>query len=352
MHMGDALISPAVGLSFHAVSALCVAWSARRLGRDERREAKLPLMGVLAAFVFAAQMINFSIPGTGSSGHLGGGLMLAVLLGAPAAFIAMTAILMIQCLVFMDGGLLALGCNIFNLAFWPCVIGSRVFQSIHGKWNTRTGLLAASIAAAILSLEPGALSVVIQTVASGRSELPFGVFSAFMLGIHLPIAIVEGLVTASVIGYVWALRPGTQAESEAHGREGLRAWRPALAGLAIAALLVGGMLSWFASARPDGLEWSAEKVSGSAELPEQPGRIRNALARIQEWTALLPDYSPRKADDGAEAGGGEETEKWPAPDGGTTLAGITGVFLTAIVVLIAAGSAICIFRIDRARQNR
>lgn len=343
MHMGDALISPAIGLSFHAISAAGIAWAVRQLGREERREEKLPLMGVLAAFVFAAQMINFSIPGTGSSGHLGGGLLLAVLLGAPAAFIAMTAILMIQCLVFMDGGLLALGCNIFNLAFWPCVVGSRVFQTIYARWNSRTGLLVASIAAAIFSLEPGALSVAIQTVASGRSELPFGLFSAFMLGIHLPIAIIEGFVTATVIGYVWALRPGTQEESSVHGRAGLRAWRPVLAGLAIAALLVGGVLSWFASASPDGLEWSAEKVYGSAELPEKPSHIQSALTRIQAWTAVLPDYAPKKALGKGDALGEAETESWPAPDHGTTLAGVAGSLLTAFVILIFVGTATRIF---------
>ena len=90
---------------------------------DDRR---VPLMGVLGAFVFAAQMVNFAIPGTGSSGHLGGGLLLAILLGPRAAFIVIASVLIVQALFFADGGLLALGCNVFNLGFFPAFVASTV----------------------------------------------------------------------------------------------------------------------------------------------------------------------------------------------------------------------------------
>ena len=116
MHMADALISPAVGGAMWAVSAAAVAWCSKKV-KEDLDERKVPLMGVLGAFVFAAMMINFTIPGTGSSGHLGGGLLLAVLLGPHAAFLVIASILVVQALFFADGGLLALGCNIFNLGF-------------------------------------------------------------------------------------------------------------------------------------------------------------------------------------------------------------------------------------------
>src|SRR5512133_282897 len=121
MHMADALISPAVGGTFWVASAAGLAFSARKL-KENADENRIPLMGVLAAFIFAAQMINFTIPGTGSSGHLGGGMILAILLGPWAGFLAMASVLTVQALFFADGGLLALGCNIFNLGVFTCFI--------------------------------------------------------------------------------------------------------------------------------------------------------------------------------------------------------------------------------------
>lgn len=117
MHMSDALLSPAIGGTFWVASGALIAWSAKKIAHEP--DVKTPLMGVLGAFVFAAQMINFTIPGTGSSGHLGGGLLLTVLLGPYRALLALASVLVVQSLFFADGGLLALGCNIFNLAFFP-----------------------------------------------------------------------------------------------------------------------------------------------------------------------------------------------------------------------------------------
>ena len=121
MHMADALVSPAVGGALWAASGGLIAACARRVKRSPR-ESLAPLMGVLGAFVFAAQMINFSIPGTGSSGHLGGGLLLAILLGPHAALLVIASVLTVQAFFFADGGLLALGCNIFNLGFFPAFV--------------------------------------------------------------------------------------------------------------------------------------------------------------------------------------------------------------------------------------
>ena len=110
MHMADALVSPAVGGAFWAAAAGTIAYCSARVRKD-LDDRKVPLMGVLGAFVFAAQMINFTIPATGSSGHLGGGLLLAIVLGPSAAYLTIASVLMIQALFFADGGLLALGCK-------------------------------------------------------------------------------------------------------------------------------------------------------------------------------------------------------------------------------------------------
>ena len=117
MHMADALLSPAVGGTMLAVSAGVLACSLRDL-RKNFQESRIPLMGVAGAFVFAAQMVNFAIPGTGSSGHIGGAVLLAALLGPSPAFLVMAGVLLIQALFFADGGVLAWGCNLFNLGFF------------------------------------------------------------------------------------------------------------------------------------------------------------------------------------------------------------------------------------------
>ena len=167
MHMADALISPAVGGAMWAASAVPVAGSVRHLQRQED-DRLVPLMGVTGAFVFAAQMINFGIPGTGSSGHLGGGLLLAAILGPHAALLVMTSVLVIQALFFADGGLLALGCNIFNLGLFPCFIAyPLIFRPLVASSRTWGRLLLAAILAAVVGLVLGALSVVMQTTLSG-----------------------------------------------------------------------------------------------------------------------------------------------------------------------------------------
>ena len=121
MHMADALLSPGVGLAMWGVAGTALAVASHRL-RASADDRLVPLMGMLGAFVFAAQMINFSIPATGSSGHLGGGLLLAILLGPHAAFVVIASVLTVQALFFADGGLLALGANLVNLGLLPAFV--------------------------------------------------------------------------------------------------------------------------------------------------------------------------------------------------------------------------------------
>ncbi len=329
MHMADALISPAVGGTMWAATAGLIAYSSRKV-KQELDDRKVPLMGVLGAFIFAAQMINFTIPGTGSSGHLGGGMILAILLGPHAAFLTMASILTVQALFFADGGLLALGCNIFNLGFFPCFVAyPLIFKRLVEGRDGQGRIFAGSLAAAIVGLQLGAFGVVLETLFSGVSELPFGTFVLMMQPIHLAIGIVEGLVTAAVVGFVWKARPElvTAAASPAAGRGSLRT---VLVALGIVAVLTGGALSWFASANPDGLEWAMFKTSGSEALARPEKGVHASLEKIQEKTAFMPDYGLKTEGGDAQA----ETEAhspWPAVSPGTSLAGLVGGILTLLL---------------------
>ncbi len=227
MHMADALISPAVGAAMWGATGVVVAYSARHV-RSDLDESKIPLMGVAGAFVFAAQMVNFAIPGTGSSGHLGGALLLAILLGPEAAFLVMASILAVQALFFADGGLLALGCNIFNLGFFPAFVAyPLVYRKIVGDGpDLRAGrVFAGALLAAVVGLQLGALAVVLETTASGVSDLPFSTFLLLMQPIHLVIGVVEGLVTAVVVLFVYSAQPELLARTAARrSLRGLRLW--------------------------------------------------------------------------------------------------------------------------------
>lgn len=328
MHMADALISPAVGVTLWVVSGGLIAFCARKV-RQTLRDNLVPMMGVLGAFIFAAQMINFSIPGTGSSGHLGGGLILTVILGPYAAFIVIASVLTVQALFFADGGLLALGCNIFNLGVFPAFVAYPLIYRIIAKGQyATTRAWVAAIVAAVVGLQLGALGVVLETKASGISELPFGTFVLMMLPIHLAIGVVEGLATAAVVSFVAKARPEALPTSGTDKVPG--GLLPVLAGLAIAALVLGGVASWFASTHPDGLEWSMFRVSGKEELDAPAGGIHQTLAGLQEKTAFLPDYGFKTAEaehtpnEQAEAG----PESWPAVSAGTSVSGIVGGLIT------------------------
>lgn len=274
-----------------AASAGMIAYCSSKV-RAECDERKTPLMGVLGAFLFAAQMINFTIPATGSSGHIGGGLLLAILLGPHAAFLTIASVLVVQALFFADGGLLALGCNIFNLGFFPAFVAyPLIHRTITGSQPSHARLTTATIIAAVAGLQMGALGVVLETVASGISSLPFATFVGLMLPIHLAIGIVEGVVTAAVVSFVWAARPDIIKSVRDAQPLAPRTLRPLLVAFLTAAILTGGVLSWFASQNPDGLEWSIAKVTGQEELNTSATGVPAALASLQKKIALLPDYA-------------------------------------------------------------
>ena len=329
MHMADALISPAVGGTMWAASATLIGYNAKKVQKNlDDRTA--PLMGVLGAFIFAAQMINFSIPGTGSSGHLGGGMILAILLGPHAAFLTMASVLTIQALFFADGGLLALGCNIFNLGFFPCFIAYPfIYKTIAGDSLTKMRITTGSILAAIIGLQFGSVAVVLQTVFSGISELPFVKFLFIMQPIHLAIGIVEGFATAAVILFVKNARPELLEPDSHVALQKKVSIKTVLAGIIGITILTAAVFSWFASTNPDGLEWSMFHTSGMEELETPKKDLYSSLSSIQEKTAILPDYGFKKEDSEAT----ESVETWPGVDSGTSLSGLLGGLIIFLFIM-------------------
>ena len=343
MHMADALLSPAVGGTLWAASSGTIAYCSAKV-RKELDDRKVPLMGVLGAFLFAAQMINFSIPGTGSSGHLGGGLLLTILLGPHAAFLTIASVLVVQALFFADGGLLALGCNIFNLGFFPAFVAYPfIYRRIAGERPEPARITVAAIVATVAGLQMGAFAVVLETVASGITSLPFPTFVAMMQPIHLAIGIVEGFATAAVVSFVYKARPEILQGAVEARPVAEHSMRNVLLAFLAAAVLTGGVVSWFASGDPDGLEWSIAKVTGKDEWKGPEQGIHGMMAALQEKVAFLPDYSFRKP---AEAKG-----EGPPPQGesgregnakkeeggklGTSVSGIVGGLITLVVVFLA-----------------
>ena len=343
MHMADALLAPAVAGAMYVASGAAAGVSIKKLRQDDEPQ-KLPTMAVAAAVVFAGQMINYTIPGTGSSGHMCGGMMLSALLGPYAGFLSMIVVLTIQCLFFADGGLMALGANIWNMAFYGCFVGYFLIWKpiMHSKWfgegktAIRKRIIAASIIGCIVTLQLGALSVVIETSLSGITELPFGAFLGLMQPIHLAIGLIEGLITSAVLVFVFESRPELLREVNEEGLgtlEPKRSLRATVGILAIVALVVGGGLSLFASGNPDGLEWA---LFGNADggystnmgLDEEnfgvSSQAADTAADIQEKTSFLPDYAFPDSESAV----------------GTSVSGVVGSVLVAgvaILICLAGG---------------
>jgi len=347
MHMADALISPLVGGTMWVATATVAAYSIKKI-QTEMDEKKIPLMGVMGAFIFASQMINFTIPATGSSGHIGGGLILAILLGPYAGFLTIASVLAIQALFFADGGLLALGSNVFNMGFFSCFIAyPLIYKLIIKKGYSTRRILVASLIASIIGLQMGAFGVVLETLFSGKTELPFGTFVLLMQPIHLAIGAVEGLVTAAIVTYIWKARPEIIEKAASGEAIGNISIKKAVTAIITLALITGVGLSWFASANPDGLEWAMIKTAGTAKL-EAPDALHQQLADIQNKTAFLPDYSFKSPENEAKESVGKAEEAWPAVSGGTSTSGLVGGGMTLVLAgLVGLGISLV-----KRRKNR
>ena len=281
MHMSDALVSPSVAIGGAVMATSLIIVASNKL-KDNPRPDIVPFMGVMGAFVFAAQMINFTIPGTGSSGHLIGGVLLSAILGPWAAFITLCSVLIVQCLIFADGGLLALGCNILNMAATSCLLAyPLVYKPISSNSIKPGRIMCASVLASIFALELGAVGVTLETELSGITSLPFSTFISFMLPIHLVIGSVEGVVTGLLLVFIARHRPNILASALLETKGDKKRNKSLLWIFGSVALILAVGFSFLASEFPDGLEWSIEKVSSNSELLE---------TNIPP-TAVLPEYS-------------------------------------------------------------
>jgi len=269
MHIPDGFLSTGVSLILWIVSIAVIAYSLKRVG-NELGERQVPFMGVLAAAIFAAQMLNFTVVG-GTSGHLLGAALATILLGPWAAVIVMTSVVAIQALIFQDGGLVVLGANLFNMAIVGVAVAYMVYRTIYRMSGGRQwGIFVGGFIAAWASIELAALACAFQLAASGTS--PANVAIPAMGSIHALIGIGEGLITLGALAFLFATRRDLITAGDSSAKQGTLVWG---VGLAIALLLA--VFSPLASAYPDGLEWVAE----------EHGFIETAQGPLYE---IIPDY--------------------------------------------------------------
>jgi len=269
MHIPDGFLSVLVSIILWIISIIAIGYALRRVGQD-LGERQVPLMGVLAAAIFAGQMLNFTVAG-GTSGHLLGAALATILLGPWAAIIVMTTVVGIQALIFQDGGLLALGANIFNMAVIGVSVSYFAYTSLkkfigEQKW----GVFVSGFVTAWLSIFIASLAAGLELAASGTS--PANIAVPAMGGIHALIGIGEGLITIGALAFIYAARRDLLQVGQAAPAGGKAIW---VVGLGIAILLT--VFSPLASAHPDGLEWVAE----------QKGFLDVAQGPLFE---IIPDY--------------------------------------------------------------
>jgi cobalt/nickel transport system permease protein len=204
LHIPDGFLSGEICLLGYIVTGVVLAIALRRTSQKMGEKAA-PLMGVLAAFIFAAQMINFPVAG-GTSGHLLGGTLAAILLGPWAAVIVMTSVVSVQALVFQDGGLAALGMNVFNMGVLTAFVGYAIYRSVDRIAPGRpTVRLVATFSAAWIAVMAAAALTSVELALSDTS--PLDVALPAMLGVHSLIGIGEGLITAAAVALVLSSRP-------------------------------------------------------------------------------------------------------------------------------------------------
>lgn len=272
MHLGNGIICPVTGIPMLAIAGVSAIWALKKARKDFKRE-NIPQAAALTAFVFALQMINFTIPSTGSSGHIIGAVLLAALLGPYAAFLAICAILTVQAVFFADGGLMALGCNIFNMGFLACfVVYPLVYKPLVNNKKYALGAFLSSVAA----LQLGSIAVIAEAYLSGSITSNLASFAALMQGIHLAIGAAEGLFTAAVVYAVMNTKIRQSILTSV---------------FAISSLVIGAFLAQYASQKPDGLEWSLLKMSDSMVMQTQ-GVLYSVSEAIQAKTAVLGQIQP------------------------------------------------------------
>ncbi|RJP49967.1 MAG: cobalamin biosynthesis protein CbiM [Anaerolineaceae bacterium] len=267
LHIPDGFLNLVISLLFWAITAITVGIAISKTNKS-LGERQIPLMGVMAAFIFAAQMLNFPVAG-GTSGHFLGGALAAIVLGPWAAILVMTAVIAVQGLLFQDGGLLVMGANIFNMGLLTAAIGYGLYRAAAGR-SKGTRYAVAGIGAWIAVLT-AALVTSLQLWLSGTSQLQ--IVLPAMLGVHVLIGIGEAIITVAALTFIEQTRPDLLSEKSTTEKGG-RGW--VFVGVIVALLAV--LISPLASAFPDGLERVAENV-GFLEMGQS--------APYQ----ILPDYT-------------------------------------------------------------
>jgi len=268
MHIPDGFLSTLVSIILWAISIIVVGYTLKRVGKD-LGERQIPLMGVLAATIFAGQMLNFSVTG-GTSGHLLGAAISTILLGPWSAVIILTSVVSIQALVFQDGGVLALGANIFNMAVVGVAVSYFVYTSLRKLIGDKSwSIFVSGFAAAWFSIVFASLACALELALSGTS--PANIAVPAMGGIHALIGIGEGLITVGALAFLYSARRDL-IESGSTVPMGGAVW---IFGLGIALFLA--ILSPLASSHPDGLEWVAR----------QKGFLETARSPLFH---IIPDY--------------------------------------------------------------
>jgi len=317
MHVPDGFLNGAVSAGTAVASAGGIA-AALRQTRAHLAGKRLPLAGLMAAGIFVLQMLNFPVV-AGTSGHLLGGALAAIVLGPWMGLLVVSVVVMVQALVFADGGLTAMGTNVLLIAIIPALVGWGLFRLMRSFTPAnRTWVLVSTFTAALLSVPASAMGFVLLYALGGQGGAPLGALTVAMLGVHVLIGIGEAAITTAVVGGLLAYRPDLIAGADDLGtdRSSTRSEKVAVgAGLVVAVLLL--VVAPFASANPDGLE------SVAAELGFEGVAVDSALA-----DSVAADYTIEALGDTGLS---------------VALAGLLGIVVTLVVMAIVA-------RIIRGRQ--
>ena len=269
MHIPDGFLSVPVSILLWVVSIIVIGYALKRVTAD-LGERQVPMMGVMAASIFAGQMLNFAVAG-GTSGHLIGAAIATILLGPWAAMLVLTCVVSIQALIFQDGGLLVLGSNIFNMAIIAVTVSYMTYRSVQKLAKGQSwGIFVGGFIAAWLSVEVAALATALELATSGTSPANIAILA--MGGIHAVIGIGEGLITVGALAFIYATRRDLLKAGESAPVRGKLVW---VAGLVLALFLA--IASPLASTHPDGLEWVAEQ-KGFPTAAQSP------------FYKIIPDY--------------------------------------------------------------
>ncbi|MGL4599944.1 MAG: energy-coupling factor ABC transporter permease, partial [Plesiomonas sp.] len=311
MHMNDSLISASVALPLLGIAAVAIAVSCYKVQKEIQTNSRLVvMMAVLGAFIFAVQMVNFAIPGTGASGHLIGAILLSVLIGPFAGFIVIASVLIIQALFFADGGILALGANMFNVGLIPCfIIYPLIWLPLSSLKEGKLFRFIASITAGVLTMVFGAIGIAVITHASGITHLPLVNFLALIVPVHFVIGLFEGVITATILNFVLSsneiqpFRPSL----------GLQRQNRLTSITLMVSLAIAGIVSIFVSKRPDGLEWIVDKLANNSLITLAPEPVNG----IQQSISIFSNYN--------------FIGKFPVIE--TSIAGVLGSIFTLVFIM-------------------